>query len=190
MRRSSERAHLRQIVQSEVLPAVLDLRRGLPDLEAVRTGDVSGEDLDDAARRSRELADKIRGLAHDVLPPVLADRGLAAALRAHVRRLGADVTLAVPESHRLPDSLEAALYVCGRILVDAVDPTAGPVALTLAISNEDVHLAMTAPTGSATSARVCARTRCACSATVLPCSAAVSRRVRWTGSRRSGAACR
>ena len=52
-----ERAHLRQIVQSEVLPAVLDLRRGLPDLDAIRAGEVRGGDLDDAARQSRELAD-------------------------------------------------------------------------------------------------------------------------------------
>jgi signal transduction histidine kinase len=66
-------------------------------------------------------------------------------LRAHIRRLGADVTLAVTESHRLPESMEAALYVCGRLLVDAVSGTAG--ALNLAVSREDVHLVMTAPTG-------------------------------------------
>jgi len=69
----------------------------------------------------------------------------AAGLRAHIRRLGADVTLAVTESHRLPESMEAALYVCGRLLVDAVSGTAG--ALNLAVSREDVHLVMTAPTG-------------------------------------------
>jgi hypothetical protein len=141
-----ERAHLRQIVQSEVLPAVLDLRRGLPALQAIRAGDIRGRDLDDAARQARELAETIRGLAHDVLPAVLADRGLAAGLRAHVRRLGADVTLAVPETHRLPESMEAALYACGLILLDAVGATSGPVALTLAVSSQDVQLAVTAPT--------------------------------------------
>jgi len=55
------------------------------------------------------------------------------------------VTLAVPESRRLPESTEAALYLCGRILVDAVDARSGPVALTLAMSAEDVELTATAP---------------------------------------------
>lgn len=137
-----ERAHLRQIVQSEMLPAVLDLQGALPSLEAVRAGDV---DLDDAARQARELADRICGLAHDVLPAVLADRGLAAGLRAYVRRLGADVTLTVPESHRLPEPMEAALYICGRLLLDALTTDAGPVAVTLAVSPQAVHLTATTP---------------------------------------------
>ena len=116
--------------------------------------------------------------------------GLPLALRAHVRRLGADVTLAVPESHRLPESMEAALYVCGRILVDAVGATAGPVALTLAVSPEDVQLAATAPTGRATSATIGASMHCACSAIDLACWAVPSRRHRLSGSPRSGAGCR
>jgi signal transduction histidine kinase len=143
---AEERAQLRHIVQVEVLPAVLDLRHALPTLEAIRAGDVHGRDLEYAALQSRELAQKIRGLAHDVLPPVLAGRGLAAALRAHVRRLGADVTLTVPASRRLPESMEAALYACGRLLVDTVGGTSGPVALTLTVSAEDVQLAVTATT--------------------------------------------
>jgi hypothetical protein len=143
-----ERAHLRQIVQSEVLPAVVDLRQRLPALAAIRSGHAHRRDLDEAAHQARGLAETIRGLAHDVLPPVLADRGLAAGLRAHIRRLGADVTLAVTESHRLPESMEAALYVCGRLLVDAASATPGPVALTLTVSPEDVQLAATAPIGA------------------------------------------
>jgi signal transduction histidine kinase len=56
------------------------------------------------------------------------------------------VTLAVRESHRLPESMETALYACGRLLVDAVGATSGPVALTLNVSADNVQLAMTAPT--------------------------------------------
>jgi signal transduction histidine kinase len=138
-----ERAHLRQTVQSEVLPAVLDMQAALPPLAAIHAGDV---DLDDAARQARELADIIRGLAHDVLPAVLADRGLAAGLRAYVRRLGADVTLTVPESHRLPEPMEAALYICGRLLLDATTTNAGPVAVTLAVNRHTVQLSATAST--------------------------------------------
>jgi hypothetical protein len=141
----AERAHLGHFVRSEVLPAVLDLQHALPAPEAIRVGDVHGMDLTDAALRSRELAERIRGLAHSVLPPVLLDRGLAAALRAYVRRLSADVTLDVRESRRLPGSMEEALYACGRLLVDAVGATSGPVTLTLTVSAEDVRLAVTAP---------------------------------------------
>ena len=142
----AERAHLGHIVLSEVLPAVLDLGQALPALQAIRAGDVHGPDLDDAARRSRDLAEGIRGLAHDVLPPVLADRGLAAALRAHIRRRGADVTLVVPESRRLAEWMESALYACGHGLVDAVAAASEPVTVTLTMSAEGVQFAVTAPT--------------------------------------------
>jgi signal transduction histidine kinase len=56
------------------------------------------------------------------------------------------VTLAVPESRRLPESMETALYACGRLLVDTVGATSGPIALTLTVSAEEVQLAVTAPT--------------------------------------------
>jgi hypothetical protein len=42
--------------------------------------------------------------------------------------------------------MEATLYVCGRLLVDAMGATPGPVAVTLAMSAEDVQLSVTAPT--------------------------------------------
>ena len=37
------------------------------------------------------------------------------------------------------------LYACGRLLVDTVGATSGPIALTLIVSAEDVQLAVTAP---------------------------------------------
>jgi signal transduction histidine kinase len=42
--------------------------------------------------------------------------------------------------------MEAALYACGRLLVDTVRETSGPAALLLTVSAEEVQLAVTAPT--------------------------------------------
>ena len=60
--------------------------------------------------------------------------------------------MAVHESRRLPEPIEAALYLSGRILVDAVCATARPVALTLSMSTEDVHLVVTVPADGAAAA--------------------------------------
>ncbi|HZB76375.1 MAG TPA: histidine kinase, partial [Solirubrobacteraceae bacterium] len=62
-------------------------------------------DVDDAL-------EDLRGLAHGVYPPVLADRGLAEALRAVAARSPVRVELESHEVGRYAPELESAVYFC------------------------------------------------------------------------------
>jgi signal transduction histidine kinase len=66
----------------------------------------------DLRLQAQRALDSLRELAHGVYPPLLADRGLGAALQAHARRLGMDVTLEAKGIPRYPSNVEAAVYFC------------------------------------------------------------------------------
>jgi two-component system, NarL family, sensor kinase len=66
---------------------------------------LAAQQADDAIRRLRDLA---RGL----YPPVLAEQGLVAALRAHARDVPLQVTVEADGFRRHDRSVEAAVYLC------------------------------------------------------------------------------
>jgi signal transduction histidine kinase len=61
-----------------------------------------------------EALEDIRALAHGMYPPLLADRGLAEALRASARTAGLPVELETPAIGRYPPEVESAVYFCVR----------------------------------------------------------------------------
>jgi signal transduction histidine kinase len=70
-------------------------------------------------RRLRELGtsidaviDDVRSLAHGIYPPLLADAGLAEALRAVARREALPVTVGADNGTRYPLEVESAVYFC------------------------------------------------------------------------------
>jgi signal transduction histidine kinase len=56
--------------------------------------------------------ENLRDLARGIYPPLLAERGLAAALDAQARRSPVPVTLAADGLRRYPQEMEAAVYFC------------------------------------------------------------------------------
>jgi signal transduction histidine kinase len=112
----------------EALPG---LREALPGLrERVgRRPDLVTADCDRLAVRAGRVVDELRGLSRGVLPPVLLDHGLAAALRALLRRLDREVTLRVAppvDTARFPAPLETTAYLCCRAAVEAAGPDGAP----------------------------------------------------------------
>jgi signal transduction histidine kinase len=81
-----------------------DLVRHDPEHGAARLRDLEG-DVDDAL-------EELRTLAHGVYPPVLADRGLAEALRAVAARTRIDVDVHAHSVARYPPEVESAVYFC------------------------------------------------------------------------------
>jgi signal transduction histidine kinase len=61
-----------------------------------------------------EALEEIRSLAHGMYPPLLADRGLAEALRAAASAAGVPVEVELHEIRRYPPELESAVYFCVR----------------------------------------------------------------------------
>jgi signal transduction histidine kinase len=84
----------------------------------------------------RALAE-IRELAHGIFPPLLADRGLVAALRAAALTspLGVELTADLPRE-RYPLELEAAVYFCmAEALQNATKHAGADAAVTIAVTD-------------------------------------------------------
>jgi signal transduction histidine kinase len=83
------------------------------------TRDLITEDTETAAAMLDQLADEVkatiqelRDLAHGIYPPLLADSGLAEALRAAGRRSPLPVTVTAPDIGRYGLDVETAVYFC------------------------------------------------------------------------------
>jgi len=60
--------------------------------------------------QTNEALEDLRDLARGIYPPLLADRGLAAALEAQARKASLPVTVRVEDLGRYPAEVEAATY--------------------------------------------------------------------------------
>jgi hypothetical protein len=120
-----ERRELEDRVERRLGPDLILLHNALPALrnESVGQPDALVAECERLAAHATHLVDEIRALSRGILPPVLLDHGLGAALRALVRRLDVEVTLDVPAllaKSRFPLSVETTVYLsCQAALTQA-----------------------------------------------------------------------
>ena len=82
---------------------------------AVRDPDAAMGELDRLGERANDTLEGLRDLARGIFPPLLADKGVVAALDAHIRKVGAQATIeAYPglAGMRFDDQTEACVYFC------------------------------------------------------------------------------
>src|SRR6185437_4242737 len=73
------------------------------------------DDLDPLVERANATLEELRDLARGIFPPLLADQGIEAALRAHIRKVGAVTTVEIDpniEGRRFDADVEACAYFC------------------------------------------------------------------------------
>ena len=71
--------------------------------------------LDDLGVRANDALDELRDVARGIFPPLLIDKGLAAALESHVRKAGGGATLEIDPrvaAARFDPAAENAVYFC------------------------------------------------------------------------------
>ena len=99
--------------------------------------------LDDALRQAQDTLDELRALSRGIAPPVLADRGLTAALEELAARstLPLDLDLDLP-AHRLPTHVETAAYfVASEALTNVAKHSAATRAsLVVEVADEVLRL--------------------------------------------------
>ncbi len=64
---------------------------------------------------TNETLDGLRDLARGIFPPLLAEQGIVAALRAHIRKVGANATVEAAigfADRRFDADTEAGVYFC------------------------------------------------------------------------------
>jgi signal transduction histidine kinase len=96
--------------QQRLVRLSMDLHRARRMLDS--DPDAARATLDEAATQTRETLEELRALSRGIAPPVLADRGLAAALAAVAARSPVPVELAVglPVGQRLAPAVENTAY--------------------------------------------------------------------------------
>ncbi|MBA3551840.1 MAG: hypothetical protein H0W27_03070 [Actinobacteria bacterium] len=85
----------------------------------------------------------LRDLARGIYPPLLADQGLGAALRAHVRKAGLPVEVELDGVGRYPPEAEAAVYFCALEALQNAAKYSGASTISMRLSGENGHLTFT-----------------------------------------------
>jgi two-component system, NarL family, sensor kinase len=114
-----------------------------PDLEALRAELPGPADLDRHLARATRIVEEVRALSRGVLPRILVDLGLPAALRAMLRRIDVDATLDVAASmgrERLPAAVETTVYLCCHAAVEAATAGAPGAVMGLRLRREEEAL--------------------------------------------------
>ena len=119
--------------QQRLVRLQMDLARAQRQME--RDPAAARTTLGDAAGLARETLEELRALSRGIAPPVLADRGLAAALAALAARSPVPVELAVdlPEERLAPVAENTAYFVVSEALANvAKHSDAGTVRVSVA----------------------------------------------------------
>ncbi len=94
--------------QQRLVRLAVDLGRAKQQLDA--DPDAARRTVDEAIAQTREALDELRTLSRGIAPPILTDRGLAAAAAALAARATVPVSLDIPELPRLPAVTEQTAY--------------------------------------------------------------------------------
>jgi signal transduction histidine kinase len=112
------------------------LAQQLVGRDAERAEAVLGEIASDTG----EALDTLRDLARGIYPPLLADRGLAAALEAQSRRAALPVAVVAEGLGRFPQEVEATVYFTCLEALQNVAKYAHAGSATIALGREDGSL--------------------------------------------------
>jgi signal transduction histidine kinase len=102
-------------------------------------------------KRDRQLAAKLgsqanaaledlRDLARGIYPPLLADKGLGAALEAQARKAAVPTTVTADGIHRYPQEIEAAVYFCVLEALNNVAKYASATRAVITLTRTDGQL--------------------------------------------------
>ena len=104
--------------------------------EAAKTGAM----LSDLQVDTTEALENLRDLARGIYPPLLADKGLAAALEAQARKATIPTLVDSDGIERYPKEIEAAVYFCSLEALQNVGKYAMASTATVRLAEEDGEL--------------------------------------------------
>ncbi|MDQ3987527.1 MAG: hypothetical protein M3280_13645 [Actinomycetota bacterium] len=119
-----------------------DLNRAVGQIDSDPEG--AAGTLQDVTAQTTSTLESLREIARGIYPPLLADKGLVAALEAHARKNDLPITIDADEAtteHRFGDALEpAAYFCCVEVLSDRPDV---PRTVSISQTTEELRLEIT-----------------------------------------------
>lgn len=97
--------------------------------------------LEQLQEETQAALEDLRDLARGIYPPLLADRGLAAALESQARKAPIPVRLEADVVDRYPQDVEATVYFCALEALQNVSKYAEATNAIVRLAQEDGHLA-------------------------------------------------
>src|SRR6266702_8042863 len=88
----------------------------------------------------QDALDQLRDLARGIYPPLLADKGLAAALEAQARKAVVATTVQSDGIRRYPEEVESAVYFCAMEAMQNVAKYAEAKSAVVRLFETDGHL--------------------------------------------------
>ena len=111
----------------------LKVKLGMAEALAVRDPERTEAALLELEGDTDEALHNLRDLARGIYPPLLAERGLVAAIEAQARKAGIPVHVAAEGVGRYPQETEAALYFCTLEALQNIQKYAGATAVTVTL---------------------------------------------------------
>jgi signal transduction histidine kinase len=113
----------------------LAVKLGLAQRLVERDPEKAASMLADAKAETGQALDDLRDLARGIYPPLLADKGLAAALEAQARRSPVPVVVEPDGIGRYPQDAEAAVYFCCLEALQNVGKYAGASSVAIRLGH-------------------------------------------------------
>lgn len=122
--------------QQRLVRLSMDIGRARRQVDADPTA--AREILDGALAQARDTVDELRSLSRGIAPPVLVDRGLAAAVDEVVNRSPVPVSSQVRLGRELPPHLETCVYFVVSEALTNVAKHSGAHAVAIDVTDEEV----------------------------------------------------
>ncbi|MGZ4150736.1 MAG: sensor histidine kinase, partial [Actinomycetota bacterium] len=125
--------------QLVALTVKLRLAQQLADRDLAKAKNLLEQLQTDSAAALEDLRDLARG----IYPPLLADKGLVAALEAQARKAAIPTTVHAEQIDRYPPDVEATVYFCALEALNNVAKYAGATDATIRLARTDGYLTFT-----------------------------------------------
>ena len=122
--------------QLVALTVQLKLARTVLDRDAAKAGEM----LDALQGTAGDALEDLRDLARGIYPPLLADKGLAAALESQARKAAVPTTVESDGLGRYPRDVEATVYFCSLEALNNVAKYADASQVRIRLAQENGHL--------------------------------------------------
>jgi signal transduction histidine kinase len=136
-RRKIER-NLHDGVQQQLV--ALNVQLGLLARVVESDPERAGEMATSLQGRATEALDDLRDLARGIYPPLLADKGLTAALEAQARKAAVPTTIESDGIGRYDRAVESAVYFCALEALNNTAKYAGTAGARVSLAEHDGHL--------------------------------------------------
>jgi len=113
----------------------IKVKLGLAEMMSTKDPEKARELISSLKTDTDEALETLRDLARGIYPPLLADKGLEAALESQARKATVEVTVDGDGVGRYPQEIEAAVYFCVLEALQNVQKYAGAAIATVKLSD-------------------------------------------------------